>query len=489
VELGADQARAVRSAAAAFFLTGRAQFWGSAFHLENFIETVHDVAETVQHRPRNGTVLVDVGAAPYNTKGGDITHVLTYLKHWKASSGATILGFEPGSASFSRLVKYVSDAIVGDGHAVTRSSPGEAVVPARPPAEGEWVVLKNNPASDKGGEVTVANQPGAGDNTASLETHYRSPRMRGRKVRAVTLDGELGRRGLAEREVLLLKVDVEGHEMSVLRGGMKAIAAGRVPIILLEYGDKMSPAIWDAMKSTRHGQTASAPTPQQMVGSSLYSLQRWAMELGYDTFLLGAHHHRPVMIPVSGPLWRDEYEVCRDKSSKFSRDGRVWLNHSAWNPYWSAVCWYDVALVHRKPNSPAMRRRLLQAASLPQNFCESLDRGWYPRWIDSPPPSSLCCTHVVERPQDGHVCHAFVDCARAARGPRKAHPLERDPAAARKEGGTAHHRPHSAHNVVKKQGAPVARRLPVGLSWAAGRAAGKSRGAQQQHAGHAASRP
>ena len=46
-----------------------------------------------------------------------------------------------------------------------------------------------------------------------------------------------------------VKVDVEGHEVAVLDGAREAMAAGRVHAILLEYGDKMSPQIWDGMKA------------------------------------------------------------------------------------------------------------------------------------------------------------------------------------------------------------------------------------------------
>ena len=114
----------------------------------------------------------------------------------------------------------------------------------------------------------VANQPFAGDNTASLEPYYQARGgVGGRTVKTATIDSELRRRGLANREVLILKVDVAGHEMSVLRGATM-IAAGRVPIILLEHGDT-SPAIWDGMK-TRFKSVLAASTPQEMVGPSLY---------------------------------------------------------------------------------------------------------------------------------------------------------------------------------------------------------------------------
>lgn len=88
VELNDRVAAAHRGAAAAFFLTGRGQFWGSAFHLEHFITAVRTAADRASPSTNTTVVLADVGAAPYNTVGGDISHVLTYLKNWPASSGA-----------------------------------------------------------------------------------------------------------------------------------------------------------------------------------------------------------------------------------------------------------------------------------------------------------------------------------------------------------------------------------------------------------------
>ena len=421
IALSGEAAIKSRAAHAAFFLTGRAQFWGSAFHLEYFIDTVKEAADAAEKdaaakaaEPQsNGTLLVDVGAAPYNVVGGDISHVLTFLKHWNAGSGATIVGFEPGNAPFSRLVDYVTKA-VGPKFKVDRTEDAHTRTPSAVIAgangRGEWIVLRNAPASDVNKQVKMTPQPAAGDNTNSIETHYQRQYGVARTVRAVTLDGELKRRGLADREVLILKVDVEGHEMAVLRGAMRQISAGRVPIILLEYGDKMSPAIWDAMKRRGYG-GAAAPSPQELQGPSLYRLQVWASEHGYDSYLLGSVHHRPILIPLTGTQWRDEYEVCRDKSAKWSPNGRTWQNFTAWNPMWEAVCWYDIALVHRNPRSATFRQQLLSRAALPTKFCETLEKDrWYPSWIDKPPPKELCCTHAVLEPERGNVCHTFKDC-------------------------------------------------------------------------------
>ena len=49
--------------------------------------------------------------------------------------------------------------------------------------------------------------------------------------------------------------------------------------------------------------------PAELPGPSLYALQRWANERGYDTYLLGSTPQQPILIGVTGSLWRDEYEV------------------------------------------------------------------------------------------------------------------------------------------------------------------------------------
>ena len=57
-------------------------------------------------------------------------------------------------------------------HKVVRRTATETTVAAQAPSSGDWIILRNAPASDKRRNVTVANQPFAGDNTASLEGHY-----------------------------------------------------------------------------------------------------------------------------------------------------------------------------------------------------------------------------------------------------------------------------------------------------------------------------
>ena len=123
---------------------------------------------------------------------------------------------------------------------------------------------------------------------------------------ALTLDGELSRLGRAQSDTLVLKVDVEGHEIPVLEGAREAIRAGRVHTILLEYGDKMSPEIFAGMKAN-HVAKAAAASPQQLQG--LHWLRGYADAHGFDVYLLGASQNKPVLIGVSGELWDDGYEA------------------------------------------------------------------------------------------------------------------------------------------------------------------------------------
>ena len=273
-----------RDAYRAYWLTtAHHRFWGAAGHIELFLEQLRSAAPAANI---TSPILIDVGAAPYNTVGGDISHTWAYYRLWGCGASAedaserrgAILGFEPMRSPFSRLVqsfkarlpKELSLRGTGDGADVEVVDSNGRVCMA----------LRNRPVSAVRTEVQISNQRAAGDNTASLERYYHGGK--GRPTRTVTLDEELaGRRAWrsGRSDVLVLKADVEGHELSVLRGAMGAIKAGRVHVILLEYGDKTSPAIWDAMKG-RFRSVPAGPTPAQIPGASLYSTQRWADELG-----------------------------------------------------------------------------------------------------------------------------------------------------------------------------------------------------------------
>ena len=71
------QTSATLAAYRAFFLiTAYFNFWGSNDHVAKFIASVHSVSEAVHLRGS----LIDVGAAPYNVIGGDVSHFLVYLR-------------------------------------------------------------------------------------------------------------------------------------------------------------------------------------------------------------------------------------------------------------------------------------------------------------------------------------------------------------------------------------------------------------------------
>ena len=88
-----------------------------------------------------------------------------------------------------------------------------------------------------------------------------------------------------------------------------------------QYGDKMSPAIWDGVK-TQYRADAAAPTPAALKGPSLYSLQIWADAHGYDAFLLGAAgRHQPVFIGLTGLALRQHPNRSRATPLPFSARG------------------------------------------------------------------------------------------------------------------------------------------------------------------------
>ena len=156
-----------------------------------------------------------------------------------------------------------------------------------------------------------------------------------------------------------------------------------------EYGHSTSRTLWDALKATDSAEPAAA-TPQALPGNSLWRTQQWGSERGYDTFFLGGDANNPILLPVTAPrYWDDRHEVCMDKLSKYSPDGRTWWNFTAWRPSWQAECWYDVALVRRR--SDVFTSLVTGHAMLPAAFCNRLAQGWFPHWINEAPPRQVWC--------------------------------------------------------------------------------------------------
>jgi Methyltransferase FkbM domain len=77
---------------------------------------------------------------------------------------------------------------------------------------------------------------------ASLEPDVSDMQTETRRVRTTTLDT------LAERDIGFVKIDVEGHEMSVLRGARKLIERQR-PFFLVEAEDRHKPGAVAAVRA------------------------------------------------------------------------------------------------------------------------------------------------------------------------------------------------------------------------------------------------
>ena len=353
-------------------------------HVEYMIRAVHRLA------PSTPSLLVDVGAAPFGTGGPDISHALLYHTLWPCGTSGGILAFEPIDTSFDQLERMLRKQLPG-GRTITQHEGSQA----RIVREGNrtCVALLPQPASDSERPVVMAPQPNAGVNTASLSAEFHhSGTRRGSRWRktSVTVEATVDRLHLPH-SVLLAKVDVEGHEVETLRGFGPLLS--QVHVVLLEYSDKTSPAIFASMKA-KFTDRPAAPSVGSMEGQSLRRIQRWADRNGFDSFMLGGDRGNPLLLPLTRELWDDGYEVCRDKSAKFSADGLHWTNFTPWNPDWSAVCWYDVALIRR--SSPLFAPLTERHARVPRHFCRRLASGWYPDWISAPPlPHQLNCSQWI----------------------------------------------------------------------------------------------
>lgn len=129
----------------------------------------------------------------------------------RAGIGHAIWAFEPGRAPFERLA--------------ARAAALPAVRPQR-------LAL----GAEEGEAVLRYDRPGSG--LASLHArrleHFGVALDQEERVAVTTLDAFRERHGI--ERVHLLKLDVEGHELAVLRGAARALAAGAVEAIQFEFG-------------------------------------------------------------------------------------------------------------------------------------------------------------------------------------------------------------------------------------------------------------
>lgn len=169
-----------------------------------------DIWRFVERRIAPGALFVDAGA-----------NIGTYAVPAARLVGPTgrVVAFEAHPRTHALLARNLeANGLSGWADAVHRAL-GEA------PGEIEMVFADANP-----GETHVAAAGGASGG--------------GARVRVATLDAALAERGLGERPVDYLKVDVEGFELPVLRGALGTVARSPAIVVQTEM---------EARHATRYG--------------------------------------------------------------------------------------------------------------------------------------------------------------------------------------------------------------------------------------------
>lgn len=140
------------------------------------------------NRVRDGATILDVGA-----------HIgyYTLLFAKRAGTRGRVYAFEPSTRTRDRLLHNIS---LNDLDNIT--TVGTA-------------------ASDEAGIATI--NLAAGSNTGSTSLHFESGAVGTEQVETVPIDDFLEQHGIARID--LLKIDVEGHELHVLRGMRKTLKA------------------------------------------------------------------------------------------------------------------------------------------------------------------------------------------------------------------------------------------------------------------------
>eukprot|EP00929_Paragymnodinium_shiwhaense_P071371 TRINITY_DN36295_c0_g1_i2.p1 TRINITY_DN36295_c0_g1~~TRINITY_DN36295_c0_g1_i2.p1 ORF type:complete len:574 (+),score=70.60 TRINITY_DN36295_c0_g1_i2:283-2004(+) len=137
-------------------------------------------------------------------------------------------------------------------------------------------------------------------------------------VNVTTIDNLIGATG----QIDLLKIDVEGAEWQVLRGAERSLKAGRIGMVVLEYGDKWS-------RDTSIAAKKYARPADVQIEPSLRGVTRWMHKRGYEPYLIGTR----TLIPIGEAHWHDVFEAC-------------WAPHSLHYHGIGVICWLDVAFAH-----------------------------------------------------------------------------------------------------------------------------------------------
>ena len=147
-----------------------------------------------------------------------MSHVLTFLRACNdVSEELTVLAYEPGVEPFKRLKRQVL-AEMGESVLRIEEAAGNGTIFVG--SHHQRVVLRNLPLSDVNRKVTLRNQPGAGSNTASIESYVNNSAEEEEALGAIardsqtihsvssTLDDELTSHGLDESvDALIVKIE------------------------------------------------------------------------------------------------------------------------------------------------------------------------------------------------------------------------------------------------------------------------------------------
>jgi FkbM family methyltransferase len=162
------------------------------------------------------------------------------------------------------------------------------------------VTLVQSAVSDEAGTLTMWSE-GVGGTMSSAVSGYSAESSQATEVRAVTLDGELGRLGI--EHVDFLKIDAEGFDLHALRGARQALEQQRIDVIQFEYG-----ASWHGAGSTLAeafallggvGYTALAITPD---GLRSFPLD-WSSELFMYANFAGLSPRIASRFGPAPPVW------------------------------------------------------------------------------------------------------------------------------------------------------------------------------------------
>lgn len=160
-------------------------------------------ARRIEGLLRAGDTFVDVGA--------NIGYYTALASRLVTPSGR-VVAFEPSPYAFERLTRFVSDNKLLN------------------------IIPLNCALSDCQGTVTLyVPHAGSGHHDPSLYEYGQE--MTAVQVEAEPLDSALARMDIDNATVI--KIDVEGHELSVLRGARNYLGAGRIRHILCEVNTDM----------------------------------------------------------------------------------------------------------------------------------------------------------------------------------------------------------------------------------------------------------